>query len=280
MAVLNKTNFLLFTDGLAASMILALGDSGGGCGDNDVAAVDDTGARGRLGDLEVALLDLEDGDYVEAIKGLRDSIAKAGYQNYVQNAFDKGMDALTTLCADAGISGVASINNFAKYWNTGQGAVDSTPWGALVAPQFRTLIFLVDAVTLDAINTYALPATLASRSIASSALGSLTDTAAVDDTKYAGAARAQAVISGLTFASGITTSGLTVTGKARKKDGTIAEGRTWTGTITANGTITLMPTVAGDLLLDVTDIQFGAGMTAVTAQINAAAPAGRTYPPA
>jgi hypothetical protein len=274
-SALDTTNFVLYTDALGAALILAEGDSSGGCGDEDVEAKDDTGARGRLGDLEVALLNLEDGDYAPAIVTLQKSIAKAGYQSYAARAFADAVNALTTLCADAGIAGVASVDNFAKYHNTGAGG----PWAALLAPQFRTVLLLTDGVTLNPVNVYAPSGALASRSITASVLSALTDTAAIDSAVYAGAARAQAVITGIAFASGITSSTVTVVGKARKADGTTADGRFWRGNLTANGTVTLTPDVAGDLLLDVTDIQFGAGLTAIAATINAAPPAGRTYPP-
>jgi hypothetical protein len=274
-AVLTKENFIIITDSLAAAMLLAKGDSSGGVGDNDVAIVDDTGARGRLGDLEVELLNLEDGDYASAIATIRQSIDKAGYQSYIERAFDKAIDALETLCADAGITGVASIKTFAKYYNTGAGG----PWLALLSPYFRTLVNLAGGVTLDAVSVYAPTGALASRAIASSVLGSLTDTAAVDETLYAGAARAQAVITDLAFAEGITSSSIIVTGRGRKVDGTLADGLTWTGTITANATVTLAPALANSLLVDVTNIAFGAGIEDVTAVVNAAAPASRTDPP-
>jgi hypothetical protein len=268
-------NYKTFTDALAAAMLLALGDSGGGLGDNDVAAADDTGFRGRLGDLVGTINALEDDQFAELVVGLRADIAKSGYQSHMPKALASSFSKLTTLCDDSGIDGVGGIDTFATYYNTGDGG----PWNALLSPHFRTLMYLVLGAYPSAHNVYAPTATLATRAIASSALGALTDGAAIDETKYAGAARLQAVITNLAFASGVTETGITVTGRVRKEDGTFADGRTFTGDITANATIYLTPTVTGDLMLDITDVQFDGGVTAITAQLNAAPPSGRTHPP-
>ncbi len=72
---------------------------------------------------------------------------------------------------------------------------------------------------------------------------------------------------------------MTVTGSWRKTDGTIATGDGTATVAAGNSTVALTPPFTSALLLAVTNVVAGTGMSAGTIYAEAARPSGRTNPP-
>jgi hypothetical protein len=130
---------------------------------------------------------------------------------------------------------------------------------------------LISGFGLSAANVYAPPSvSLGSFTVG----GALTGVVAIDASAYAGAGTLKGTVTGFSGTS-VTA---TITAQARTLTGVVATGRTFTATIAANGVVTFVPGVSGDLCLKVTGVSLPAGMTAGTLALSSAVPSGRAYP--
>lgn len=187
--------------------------------------------------------------------------------------------SLKLACAQAGLANVTSIDLFARYYNTGDGA----PWNCLFSPYFRLAYYAVLKAYPTNTNVFfqckqgevfeGTTFTNALRKGAVTGAGAETETAGfdIDADSYAGG------IGKITM-SGITGSGtLTIAGTWRKPDGTTETGD-GTANVTGDGTFTLTPPTADSLLLACSALTTPAGISAGTYYVETYAPAGRTHP--
>lgn len=272
MSALTYAQFVSETDAIAAAYLRALGSGTSGLGTLASQTVGDVGARGRIGTQLTAAMALADEDraaYIDAVDAAADLLA---VENAVKPGFKALLDALDALIIGARIVGVTTISGFANYYCIGAGG----PYLALLCPDFRTVYNLVRGSYPLNTNCYSPAVTsMASRSKASSVAAAFVAGTDVDASLYAGAARLQAVITSFAGAAGV----LQVIGNGRTAAGVAVTGRVWSANVTANGTVTLLPAVAGDICYKVTDIQWPASITDGAATIAAAIPAGRANPP-
>lgn len=264
---LSSTAFVAFIDKLTAGYLAAVGTSGSGFGLGDRTLSDGAafGADKKARDLVAAVIATGDADTIEALlKPSRATGKAASAQAWASNGANQFLSALEALCGAAGLVGVTNINSFATYYNTGAGG----PSAALLPPDFATIFPLVfPGGTLSPANLYSPPIT----NIAQKTVGGGVVAGTAINAAYGGAGKPTLVVTGFTGAADtVTVTGANQAGQA---------GRTWTASVTGNGTVTLVPTVATDLLATVTGITIGALITAGTVVVGAAAPAGRAYPP-
>jgi len=259
---------------MTAIMLAAKGSATLGTGDNTVEeASADVGARKRLHDLFLVVNAYDEDDYVGMTSGIRESIEKAGYQDWVSRVLDPCQSALDDLCAAAGLTGVSNATSFASSSNYGANADTlAAYWTSLVAPDYgRGVYYELNGSYLEARNVYSpVVASMATRAFGAA----FTDGTAIDSAKYAGAAILNCTVAALTGSGTVL-----VTGNGRDSNGVAVTGRTWSANITTGAVTALTPANAGDICYDVTNITLPAGITAGTATISAAIPAGRANPP-
>jgi hypothetical protein len=178
---------------------------------------------------------------------------------------------------DAGALGLSNLDSYLTYYNTGAGG----PWSALQHKDFRTIFNrakgggnypkawnLYFEVLQGSVYTNGLGKFVAT----GAGTGNFTDGAAIASGSFAGGF-AKVKTSGLT-GSGV----LTVTGTAfDPATKAVATGKTWTATISGNGTMDLdVGTAPADsLIVDVTNITIAAGISAGTFYVEAHKPTGR-----
>lgn len=210
-----------------------------------------------------------------ATAAIRASRNHANYRTIARTEFAEWFRALDSFCRNAGLTGVTDTRTYLEYYNFGSGGA----YTALMCPDFAALWLIVPGYALDAKHIYSPAVT----SFGSRAFGgSFSDGSAIDDTLYAGAAIPQ--VSANALYANVNLSGanatVTVTGDGRSAAGADVTARTWTAVLTAAaaGTYTLVPTVTGDILTDVTGITLPPTMTAGTLTVSGAIPSGRNNP--
>ena len=253
MGNITKPEVISFTDKLTAIWLVMVGGDPSSKLDDLMALVLATADYGVESNLA---------DAINAMKNVASPTQIAG---------DKMRGILTAMdakCKAVGLTGVSDLETYCDYYNKGTGG----PYTCLLPPAFYDLFMAVKKVAPSPWNLYA----AAASAIGAKTVGSgFVDGSSVDNTKYAGFARVQAV------GSGITGSGLvTLTGVARDASGAVQTNRTWTVTVTGNATFDLVPTIAGDICLDATNLTIAADISAGTVTINGLIPVGRTNPPA
>jgi hypothetical protein len=270
---MTATDFTDMTDLFAKAWLRIRGDGttyGGGAGPS-VAIGSDWGISKTLRDLESTINTIGEYEITSSMLGpLRAAQVASSNDVFARSVLGPSLAAFSGMAYLQGLSSVYDLPSLTRFFNTGAGG----PWSALHAPEFGTLYLACSGSNLPASYCLYAPAgvTLASRVVGSSMVAGT----AVDDTLYAGAGKADAVVTGWGGTSGV----LTVTGVARPSTSsesiTPISGRTFSATVSGNGTIVLMPSVSGDLLLSVSAIAPPAGMSSGTITIQTAVPTGRT----
>lgn len=277
MADLSFAQFVALTDKIAAAYYKLKGTSAAGLGMGDNTAANNGasfGALKALWDAEILLngygntnqslillpkvnaARLAIGAQIAGVKELKDTL-----------------NGLDTLCSLAGSQIVAGTNwktnGFASYYNTDVGG----PNNALLEPNFRELYNLANPSTLLSVLNCFSPPIASMATYTGTGAGTISALSAVNDvdqTNYGGAA-----VANLHVTTPTGTGLVTITGKNQNN----VTGRTWTVNVTGAGDFTLVPTVAGDLLVHVSAAANAAGLSAGTFVVQAQAPAGRTSPP-
>lgn len=266
---ISVTQCVSFTDKIAAVRLAAQGVSTGDYGLGGVGAT--FGAWKKAEENETLLKDTDDLDTIlllgTAFRSLRNACDMA---SFTASSTTNALNAMNIACAATALDGVVSLDTFATHYNL----TTTTKWQCLFAPAFLEVYVDVFGSTPSAHNTY----NEVLQSGSSNALGKLLvgtgflSGSTIDDDKYAGGF-------GQVKATGITGSGtVTVTGSWRKTDGTTAGGD-GTASVTADGTVTLTPPFTDALLLSVSAMSAGTGITAGTIYAEAKRPTGRTNPP-
>lgn len=275
---LTAAQFVTITDKYARIHQALRGSLGlnAGTGQGKVLApniADDWGASKAYRELETIILATADSDLIlNLLPGI--STATIGDVARMNDAIAYSflwprLRDLDARCAAAGLTGVTDIRSFATYYNTSVGG----PYNALVCSQFSDLYFLCfSGALIGASNIYALAISdMGQKTVA----GAFMAGTAVNSSNFAGAARSQITTTGIT-GTGV----VTVTGSARTSAGVVTAGRTFdSANVTGNGTFLLTPTVAGDILVSVSDITIPGGISAGTVVVNGLLPAGRVNPP-
>lgn len=271
---MTPTLLTTLTDLLAGGFLALKGDStsGKGAGDSTLPLTSDWGLSRASRDFQAAVL--ASGDLVlinSLLDPNSDFVKNTNAASLSSSYLYAEMLKLAARCNAAGLTGVVDIATFAAYYNSGAGG----PANCLLAPEFDLLYqALYRGVSVGAGNLYApTQANMGQRSVA----GALAPGSAISPTSYAGAALSIVLVS--SYASGAGGNTLTVTGTARDASGTVQASRTFTASVTGNGTQPLSPTTGGDLLLSVTGITLPASMTAGTAVVIGMVPSGRPSPP-
>lgn len=184
----------------------------------------------------------------------------------------KGLDMA---CARAGtlgsLSGVIDMSSFATYYNL----TASPHWQCLLAPDYYDLHLAVLGTAPPAVQSYF----EVLQTGGGSGLGKLLvgtgflNAGSIDASRYAGGFGQIKAVS----VTGSAT--VTVTGLWRKTDGTTATGEGTASVGAGSTTTTLTPPFTDALLVGVTSISAGGGITAGTLYAEAARPTGRTNPP-
>jgi hypothetical protein len=166
---------------------------------------------------------------------------------------------------DCLIPGVDDPLSFALYYNTGEGG----GYKCLLPAAFSALYTRIVGKAFPASCIQASPALLGSRRVGQPF--SPGTTPGIDPALYAGADKAAAVLdTGAVFTSSRAAAAnlVVVTGDARDSTGEVQTDREFTATFTAGQSIfPLVPTEAGDLLLNVKAIVLPSNMTAGTVSI-------------
>lgn len=262
-----------WTDKLAAIRVTSLGTAAAGFGLG--AKNGSFGGWKKSDELIGLLMDSEDLDLVLAL-GAAFSSLRGGcdISAFMASAASATINALNVASAASGValgqSSIVTLDTFATYYNL----TDATKWQCLFAPDFLELYADVVGAGPSAHNTYY----EVLQSVVANALGKLIvgtgflSPGSIDSAKYAGGF-------GQVKATGITGSAtVTVTGTWRKTDGTTATGD-GTASVSTDGTVALTPPFTSALLLAVTNIAAGTGITAGTIYAEAAGPSGRSNPP-
>ncbi len=168
---------------------------------------------------------------------------------------------------ESSIASIKDAKSFAQYFQYGVGG----PWGHFWAPDFALAFQDVFGAYPGAKLVYSPAVADMGHKASGGAFVAGTD---VDTSLYAGAAIPKLLAAGLTG-----TGMATVVGNGYSSDGLPQQGRSWSVNVTGNGTFTLVPGVAGDILTKVTAINVPAGITAGTLTVQADIPAGRSNPP-
>jgi len=282
------TNFLKVTDKLARMFIALKGSSLSGYGDPSVALGSDWGYSKAAREMEVIFLGDGSSEYgmgdinvvSTAVSAIRASRANGDFRATTRSEFSEWFRALDAACRTQGIASIIDARTYLEYYNWGAGGA----YTALVAPEFADMWLIRQGFALDPRNVYspAVPS-MGSRAHA----GAFSDSAAITPTIHAGAAIPQissnALYANSSYVLNNAATIATVTGNGRSISGLDVTTRTWTASLTAIAAgaspYTLLPTVAGDILLDVTGITLPSGMSAGTLTVSAAIPALRTNPP-
>lgn len=276
----------LISDKLTAAWLAAKGTaaSGLGIGDN---------ARGHGLELKVAnLSDLIDGTTDASFRDIEQQAlivaqTKAAYDaalldSMFRSVLQRFYTAWSNMSANAsGLSStIVSLDTYLTYLNV----THATKWQALCAPDFRDAFYAMAGAHPSVQNVYF---EIVQGATYANALRKLvvgtgqTAGASVDTTKYCGGFP-KLVVSG--FAGSADT--VTVTGtQYDPATKTATAGKTWTVSVTGNGTFTLAPgggtpAATDSLIAAVTSIVAGANITAsTTIYAEAQRPSGRTNPP-
>lgn len=274
MATITASQVLEFMDKIAAWLLAAKGTSASGLGMGTAAGA--YGASEKASDMEVLLMASEDFDLVGPLGASIRGMKNASDATQMGASITSGtFQALGAVCATAGtineLSTVVDLDSFATYYNL----TATTKWQCLFPPDLYELMKAALGKAPSAHNTYF----EVLQSVSPTALGKLIvgtgflSPGSIDSAKYAG---------GFGQVKGVSVSGsatVTVTGSWRKVDGTAATGD---GTATVNAgdsTVVLTPPFTSALLLAVTNIAAGTGITAGTIYAEAARPSGRSNPP-
>lgn len=269
------TYLIALTDKWAALLIACQGSIGTefGMGDaTQTVITSDWGVSRKARDAQALIYATGDPAWINRMQPANSQIMNfTGWQTLIQVMLRTAVYNLGVSCQASGLTGVSNLDTYLSYYNTGAGG----PWGCLVAPGFATIALVAYGITLSVTNIYApsIP-TMATFVVSGSVFTAGTS---VVTTIYAGEGQCEVIMTGIT-GSGI----VTVTGTARTASGTIVTGRTWTATVTANGTFALTPTLTGDLLCSVSGVSVAAGITAGTLVVTGLIPSGpgtRTDPP-
>lgn len=203
-------------------------------------------------------------DYRENVKANQQGLIRS--MNYLGRLAGVNLSIPTT---------ITNLATFLAYYNYGAGG----PWNALVPPDFATVYNLVTQATLNPLNVYAPSTTFGSRAQGAS----FVDGSAVNTSLYAGAAVLKATTDVTWDVTGSVT--ITVTGNGFNSSGQAVTNRTWTVASSADGvqSLTLVPTVTGDICTNVTAIAvtgtWVAGTVTIISDVPTAPHSGRTNPP-
>lgn len=268
--IMTEANFVAISDALGKVLqrIKGNGAEYGGGGGNSVAVASDSGVSQALGELQelVVAAGTDTIRYlIAATDGARNA---AAYRAQVQAICGAIVSGMNSLCYAQNLLGVYNVQSLTDFYNFGSGG----PWEALHCPEFAEIWHICSGTVLQGV--YAPNLTLATRNYGAAAVL----LPVLDAGLYVGAARCQVVATGYTGTSGT----LTVTGLARPSSvaGSLAapiSNRTFTATITSSGTFVLTPSVAGDLLMEVTGITLPGGMSGGSVAIKTLPPAGRDW---
>jgi len=273
LAILTPATLITLVDKTTAFSLAEIGTvgSGYGAGDRSLSLGSTWGTDLKARNLESLVLGTADPDRIKRLFNSVDALVTASnYEVQLKNQLSGWLTALNQDCRLSGITGaypgVVDIDTFAAYFNTGAGG----PWLCLLPPDWIAVSFNVLGKNPQAVNVYS-PAivNMAQWVITGAGTGTFTPGTAVG-AAYAGAAVPQLTTTGITGTGIVTVTGTNHAGVAA---------RTWTVSVTGNAVYTLVPTVATDLLHSVTSIAAASGLTAGTAVVGAAIPAGRTNPP-
>lgn len=274
MAALTPALVVEFTDKLAAWFIALKGTTGNAYGTGVTGS--SYGAWKKADDAEALVMATEDYDIVAPLgAGFRAMKTASDGLRVGTSLSAPAFQSLAMACSSAGsaegLASVVDLDSFASYYNL----TATTKWQCLFAPDLYDVLQGALGRPPSAHNTYF----EVLQSGAASALGRLivgtgfSGPASIDSAKYAGGF---GQVKGLAVEGSAT---VTVTGSWRKTDGTAATGD-GTATVGAgNSTVTLTPAFTGALLLGVTNIVAGVGITAGTLYAEAARPSGRDNPP-
>lgn len=274
MATITPTEVLAYTDKLTAFFLVTKGTEASGYGMGTAGGT--YGAWKKSSELEALLMASEDYDLVGPIgAGFRAMKDASDATRVAAGIASTAFQAISAACATAGIvnelSTIIDLDSFATYYNL----TAATKWQCLFAPDLYDLLTAALGKAPSAHNTYF----EVLQADASTALGKLVvgtgflSPGSIDSTKYAG---------GFGRVKGVSVAGtatVTVSGTWRKTDGTTGTGD---GTATmgpGDTTEVLTPPFTSALLLAVTNIAAGTGITGGTIYAEAAAPSGRANPP-
>ena len=281
MAALTYANLVLQSDKLAAIALcikpadtVTPSNSTVGIGDSSVAhgAGTDYGARYKANQLLTLSVGVADFDYQNACNASARALSNGlSWQSYLNRQMQQHISNLNSYAGAAGLSGVTGINSFGTYYNSGAGG----PWNCLFAPDFADVYdALFPASPLSPLNVYSHAiANMGQLTVTGSGAGTFAGGTGVNTAKYAGVGAAQLTVTSFAGSTGT----VTVTGTNQAG----VTGRTWTVSVTANGTYALVPTVASDLLVSVQGISIPAStlLASTLIVVNGLIPAGRTDPP-
>ncbi len=277
MGAISAANVITFLDKETALWLAGLGTDVAAYGLRTVGA--SAGAYKKAADQVAAVQALSD-EYVQAILLSGAITARTNIDAFkvIGPTRKPFLDVLEAACAQAGLSGIQTLDAFLTYYNTATGG--GGPWNCLQAPDFRDLFYSWKGAYPTATNLYfeilqgaTYTNAIAKWIVSGAGTGNLTAGTNIDSTKYAGGF-GQVNVSGLT-GSGV----VTVTGNWRKTDGTVATGAAGTATVSGNGVTVLTPPFTNALLLTVTAIAAANGITAGTIYAEAKRPSGRSNPP-
>lgn len=270
--ILNAT-LLAYIDAACAFYRRALGTEASGYGIGPAAAA--WGSAGQILAMETALLADTDLDSIEAMVGaVRQLKSSVSGRTYASSVLSPLMAALGAHIARAGLPSIGTLDAYLTYLNTG----DATKWQALAPPAWRDIVQLAPAAT----NVYfeVLQGSDYANALGKFIVGgAFTAGHQIDSALYAGGFPQ-------VRASGVTGSGVvTVTGYAMDPaTKSVATGRTWTATVSANGVVALAPgggspAATDSLILRATGVSAAVGLSAATLYVEAARPAGRPLIP-
>jgi hypothetical protein len=176
----------------------------------------DYGLQLKWRNLEDLVLGFQDAKISLALLSTMDGgVNAAPYQKRLTNDWGSVMAAYNTLCSQAGLSGVTSLETFAQYYNTGAGG----NWQSLLPPDYRTLYNALYSAFPSPFNVYA-PPVLASTGLGNYASAAWNNGSVVDTAKYAGHIQVFGVVtSPMTIAGGagtivLSANGFTASGTA------------------------------------------------------------------
>lgn len=270
MAAITPLQFVQEIDKITAMIVAVIGSTqaGGvqnsnfGSGDSALTSTTDYGANRKARDLLTLLMNFQDPDRTTNIEAQVRALQNAlPHEKIVSSLFNSLVSAVNSDCNAAALTGVTDIDTFANYYNLGTGGW----WQATLPPDWRTIWNDLYSKFPTITNVYS-PAIANMGQVSATGagtVGSLSNINNVDTTKYAGAVLLRLVVTGLTGTGVVTVTGTNHAGTA---------GKTWTVTVTANGTYDLVATSTGDLLTAISAIGIAAGISAGTFQVVCAVP--------
>jgi hypothetical protein len=267
---LTASQLTTLTDYDGQTYVKALGNASSdiGLGDSSQAIGSDWGVSKNVRNQIASALAFQSVDFLSYISALNSTATRIDAASYVAGVLQPEYNALVSLCASSGISGVSSLDTYCSYYNTGAGG----PWSALLSPDFRTLYGILNVGSYPSPwNVYfeVLQGTTYTNGLRKLVVGgSQTAGQDIDPNKYAGGF-------GQVKWTGVTGSGsASVTGTWRKTDGSTQTGDGAAAIAGASGTAVLTPPFPNALLLSVTNISV-TGLSAGTIYVEAKRPTGR-----